>query len=115
MTVTTRYLFVVAMDVAPEKEDLFNEVYDEEHVPYLMEVPGVVGVSRARAEPFQMAIAGRIDAKPEASPAYIALYEIESPEVVASEAWAAAVEKGRWAADVRPYTTNREHGMYRVR
>ena len=28
------YLFIVSMDVEPEKEALFNEVYDEEHVPY---------------------------------------------------------------------------------
>lgn len=115
MTIASRYLFVVSMDVAPEKEALFNEVYDEEHVPYLMEVPGVLAVSRAKAEAFQMAIAGKVDDKPAASPAYIALYEVESPEVIASDAWAAAVDKGRWADEVRPYTTNRQHGLYRVR
>lgn len=115
MTITTRYLFVVSMDVAPEKEELFNEVYDAEHIPYLMDVPGVVGVSRAKAEPFRMAIAGRVDDKPEASPAYVALYEIDNPEVICSDAWAAAVEKGRWATEVRPFTSNRQHGLYRVR
>ena len=40
------YLFIVSMDVEPEKEALFNEVYDEEHVPYLSNVPGVVSVRR---------------------------------------------------------------------
>ncbi|MCH7930882.1 MAG: hypothetical protein IH906_01540 [Proteobacteria bacterium] len=29
------------MDVEPDKEALFNEVYDEEHVPNPMNVPGV--------------------------------------------------------------------------
>ena len=115
MTIATRYVFVVSMDVAAEKEDLFNEVYDHEHVPYLMEVPGVLAVTRAKAEPFQMAIAGRIDAKPAASPSYLAIYEIESPDVLASEAWSAAVEKGRWGAEVRPHTSNRQHAVYRVR
>ena len=42
MPFKTRYVFIVSMDVAPDKEALFNEVYDEEHVPYLMEVP-IVG------------------------------------------------------------------------
>jgi hypothetical protein len=115
MTAATRYVFVVTMDVAPEKEDLFNEVYDQEHVPYLMEVQGVVAVTRAKAEPFQMAIAGRLDAKPAASPAYLAIYEIESPDILASDAWAKAVEKGRWGEEVRPYTSNRHHAVYRVR
>ena len=32
--VQTKYLFTARMDVEPEKEDLFNEVYDEEHIPY---------------------------------------------------------------------------------
>ena len=36
MPVTTKYLFIVSMDVAPEKEALFNEVYDREHVPNLL-------------------------------------------------------------------------------
>jgi len=115
MSVSNRYLFLVSMDVAPEAEALFNEVYDDEHVPYLMAVPGVHAVRRAVAEPFVMAIAGGLDERAAASPRYLAIYEIAEPEVVKSEAWAEAVEKGRWARDVRPYTTNRRHAMYRLR
>ena len=40
MPIGTRYVFIASMDVDPDKEDLFNEVYDTEHVPYLLEVPG---------------------------------------------------------------------------
>ena len=36
-----KYLFIVSMDVAPEKDALFNEVYDVEHIPALLKVPGV--------------------------------------------------------------------------
>ena len=35
------YLMIASMDVDPEHEDLFNEVYDTEHVPFLSQVPGV--------------------------------------------------------------------------
>ena len=53
MPIITKYLFVASMDVDPEKEDLFNEVYDTEHVPNLLKVPGVhrsirAGVSEKR-------------------------------------------------------------------
>ena len=41
-----RYLFTASMDVDPAKEDLFNEVYDTEHVPLLSKVPGVISVQR---------------------------------------------------------------------
>ena len=33
MPIAGKYLFIVSMDVAKEKEALFNEVYDKEHVP----------------------------------------------------------------------------------
>lgn len=53
----TRYLFTAAMDVDPDKEALFNEIYD-------------------------------------------------------SDAWAKAVDAGRWAVEVRPYTRNRRHALH---
>ncbi|MBI2527860.1 MAG: hypothetical protein HYV93_17980, partial [Candidatus Rokubacteria bacterium] len=43
---------------------------------------------------------------------YNALYELESPEVLTSEAWAAAVDRGRWPGQVRPHTKNRRHVLY---
>ena len=41
MTINSKYIFVVSMDVDPDKEALFNEVYDTEHIPNLLQVPGV--------------------------------------------------------------------------
>ena len=46
MALQTRYLFTASMDVEPSKEALFNEVYDTEHVPMLLTVPGVIAVAR---------------------------------------------------------------------
>ncbi len=48
----------------------------------------------------------------EHEPAYTALYEIESPEVLVSDAWARAVELGRWPTEVRPHTRNRRHVLW---
>ena len=49
----------------------------------------------------------------ENEPVYNALYELESPEVLTSDAWTKAVDAGRWPAEVRPYTKNRRHILYR--
>ena len=38
-----KYLMIASMDVDPEHDAIFNEVYDQEHVPNLRKVPGVVG------------------------------------------------------------------------
>lgn len=114
MTASSRYLLCVSMDVEPEHEALFNEVYDSEHVPYLMEVDGVRAVTRAKGESFRFAMAGNLKDVDAPSPSYIAMYEIDSPDVVASDAWARAVETGRWATHVRPHTSNRSHAMYQI-
>ena len=109
------WLFIVSMDVAPDKEALFNEVYDTEHVPMLAAVPGVISVWRAKREPGRLNIGGEErDMVAEGEPLYAAIYEIESPAVLLSAEWAAASEQGRWGAEVRPYTHNRRHVLRRL-
>ena len=111
----TRFLFTASMDVDPEKEALFNEVYDTEHVPELLKVPGVLSVTRNTLVPLKMSIGGEVKTiVAESEPKYSALYELESAEVLTSAAWAKAVEAGRWAAQVRPYTRNRRHTLRRI-
>jgi hypothetical protein len=114
MPATTRYLFIASMDVDPEFEDLFNEVYDTEHIPFLLAVPGVRAINRMKGEPFDFAIGGAVKPMPAPSPVYSATYEIDGPEVLSSPEWAAAVERGRWPAQVRPHTSNRFHCLYRI-
>jgi hypothetical protein len=115
MPIATRYVFIASMDVAPEKEALFNEVYDKEHVPELLKVPGVRSVTRLKTEKASVNIGG--EKKPVdggGAPTYTAIYEIDSPEVLTSTAWAEAVERGRWPGEVRPFTSNRHHIVRKV-
>jgi hypothetical protein len=114
MAIQTRYLFSAAMDVEPAQEALFNEVYDTEHVPLLLKVPGVIAVARFVKQDVTMIIGGeRKTIRVEAEPTYNALYEVESPDVLTSAAWAQAGDQGRWPGQVRPHTRNRRHVMYR--
>jgi hypothetical protein len=113
MAIRTRYLLSAAMDVAPEAEALFNEVYDTEHVPNLLRVPGVVAVARFKREPLRLLIGGEVKTvELDNEPTYNALYEVESPEVLTSAPWGRAVEEGRWPGQVRPHTKNRRHVLY---
>ncbi len=110
----TRYVFMASMDVDSDKEDLFNEVYDEEHVPELLKVPGVISVSRSKRVAADLVIGGESVSVGGGEPGYVAYYEVEGPEVISSPEWAAASEKGRWAEEVRPYTRNRHHAMHQI-
>jgi hypothetical protein len=108
MAAQARYIFIASMDVDPAKEDVFNEVYDTEHVPFLLKVPGVLSAKRYKSEPLRMFISGKEQTiAAEGEPRYSAVYELESPEVLVSAAWAQAVDKGRWPTEVRPYIRNR--------
>lgn len=83
MTDKPRFFYVVSMDVEPEYEDLFNEVYDTEHVPHLSAVPGVTSATRSVREPLlRLNLMGKeqvID--PGGEPKYSVTYEISSPDV----------------------------------
>ncbi len=115
MPISSKYLFVVSMDVEPDKEALFNEVYDTEHVPNILKVPGVRAATRMAGEPFTMSIGGKEEKKAHDGPRYTAIYEIDSPQVLLSPAWKEAAEAGRWPPLVRPHTRNRKHALYKVR
>ncbi len=115
MASKARYVFIASMDVDPEKEDLFNEVYDTEHIPLLLKVPGVISAKRYKTEPLTVFVRGaKQTVVHEDEPRYSAVYEIESPKILVSDAWAKAVDKGRWPTEVRPYVRNRRLVLRRL-
>ena len=115
MAITGKWLFTAEMDVDPDKEAIFNEVYDTEHVPHLMKVPGVVSVTRARLDALRVTMGGETKTVESAGkPRYACYVELDSPGVLTSAAWAQAVDAGRWPTQVRPFTRNRQHTLHRV-
>ncbi|HEX7549319.1 MAG TPA: hypothetical protein VF579_01975, partial [Candidatus Methylomirabilis sp.] len=58
MPFQTKYVFSAAMDVEPAKDAIFNEVYDKEHVPMLLQVPGVISVARFKKQEVTLIVGG---------------------------------------------------------
>ena len=111
----SRFLLNVSLDVITEHEALMNDVYDNEHVPVLLTVPGVISIRRYRRQPLRLAIGGTVrEFAFDKEPKYSTLYEIENPDVLTSAAWAKAVEEGRWPEQVRPFTRNRRHTLHEL-
>jgi hypothetical protein len=116
MSGTARYIFIASMDVDDDKEDLFDEVYDTEHIPLILDVPGVISAKRYRSAPLAIMIGGeKKTIVAEGEPRHSAVYELESADVLTSDAWAKAVDTGRWPTEVRPFTRNRRHVLKKLR
>ena len=115
MPITGKWIFTASMDIDADKEALFNDVYDTEHIPHLSAVPGVISVTRARLDTLRVTMGGEtktVDAQ--GKPRYACIVELETPDVLVSDAWAKAVDAGRWSLQVRPYTRNRQHTLHKV-
>ena len=100
MPTDAKYLYVVMLDVDPDREELFNELYNKEHVPALLEVPGVLNASR-------------YETSHDGVPKYLAVYELEGPGVTASADWQKAANSGEWPQKVRPYLRNLSQVTYK--
>lgn len=72
-----KFLFVAIGDTPDEHEAEFNQWYDQEHIPLLSAVPGVISARRFR--------------DPKGDPRYLALYELEEDSVLEQEDWQAAL------------------------
>ena len=96
LTGKTPYVFWVMMDVEPHREALFNDLYDNEHLPLLLKLPGSVNAVRYRTSE-----AGE--------PGYLCAYEVENTTLPMSKLWNDTSDIGRWKPEVRPYTYNKRY------
>jgi len=75
----------------------------------------VRAVSRMKTEPAAVMIGGECKVLDGGSePHYVAIYEIDNPDVLLSKEWAEAAEQGCWPSEVRPFTSNRRHVVRKI-
>lgn len=96
------YLYIALLAVPSEIEDEFNELYDTGYIPNLLKVPGVRSASRYKLEWCDTA----------GMPEYLAVYEVDSPNIPQTAEWKNASVVCGWAERVRPYLMVRQHGMF---
>ncbi len=96
------YIFAVQLDIPAVHEAEFNRIYDTEHFPMLLKVPGVRSGARYRLEHSTVPGMQR----------YLTIYEIDSPDVLESAAWEKAGAFGDWVAEIRPKCTARHHSVF---
>lgn len=90
-------LYFVGIDVAEDTEDEFNRWYQEEHLPVLSNVPGVIAARRYRS---------RLGPR-----RYLAVYHVEDPSIPGSPAWLEASETP-WTHEMRTHMTERTKRVF---
>ena len=85
-------LLMVAINVTNENEDDFNSWYTEEHIPALLEVPGVLSARRYKSS--------------EGTHRYVAIYHLTQPEITKTDAWSIAIDTP-WSSRIRPHFEDR--------
>jgi len=98
MLTRSRILYLATSEAEPEWDDEYNRWYDEDHLPALCGVPGV--------------ICGRIFKAIEGPPRHMANYDLVEPAVQASEAWNNAASRP-WTMRMRRLVPDRWRVVYR--
>jgi hypothetical protein len=98
----SEHLFFILLGVSPEMEAEFNTVYDTDHLPYMVQIPGVRDCTR-----YKLDWSDNADML-----AYLALYHIDDPDLPRSDLWKKHAAMGRWSRDIRPHLKERRNGVY---
>lgn len=91
-------LLLVMIDVDPEHEDDFNRWYDGEHLPERLQCPGFLSGRR------YLAVDG--------APKYLAIYELEDPAVLDTEAHQRLLPPSEWMQRLSPHFTRFVRNVY---
>ena len=91
------YCMIITFEIAPEDEAEFNDIYDNDHIPNILELDGVLEVIRFR------------DAAPNDKGflVYSALYMFTRENLHETPEFTALSNLGRWAPVIRPKVKSR--------
>lgn len=88
-----RGLLLVMMEPEEGYDEELNAWYDSEHLPERLSCAGFVSARR-----FQL-----VEGAPEGQPRYLALYELESPDVLSSQEYLDMVPPSLWWERLLPH------------
>ena len=102
--ITAPYIYLVQIDVPPHLDAEVNRVYDSEHIPHLLEVPGCLSCTRYRL----------VGGDTKGAPRFTAMWGMSRPDITGlygpnGAAWAAAAKAGAFDATIRPFVFNRRN------
>ena len=91
------YSMTITFEIDPKDEAEFNDIYDNDHIPTILKLPGLIEVIRFK------------DAKPNEKGylVYTAVYFMDTPNLHETPEWKELSDMGRWAPVIRPKVKSR--------
>ncbi len=93
-----RGLLLVMIDIDPSHEHEFTEWYNKEHLPERVNCPGFLSGRRFEAI--------------EGSPKYLAIYDLETPSVLESDAYKKIAVPSPWTRRIDGFITREIRNVY---
>jgi len=95
--VTAPFCMMITFEIVPEDEAEFNDIYDHDHIPNILKLPGVLEIIRFRdAAPNEKGLL-----------VYSAIYFLAEENLHETPEWKALSDLGRWAPVIRPKVKSR--------
>jgi len=94
---TAPYCMTITFEIAPADEAEFNDIYDNDHIPTIMKLPGVREVLRFRDA----------EANESGFLVYTAIYFMTEPDLHETPEWKKLSDTGRWMPVIRPKVKSR--------
>ncbi|MCA3070400.1 MAG: hypothetical protein ING90_04850 [Rhodocyclaceae bacterium] len=91
------YCMMITFEIDPKDEAEFNDIYDNDHVPNIMKLPGVTEVLRFR----------EAEANAKGFLVYTAVYMMATENLHLTSEWTVLSDLGRWAPVIRPKVKSR--------
>jgi hypothetical protein len=97
------YIYFLQQSVPAQLDAKFNELYDTDHIPLMMQAPGAKSVTRYKS----------LYSPSGDAPDYLAIYAVNGVDVPRSPGWKEQTSKGAWPTQMRPHFTARRNGVFK--
>ncbi len=91
------YCMTITFEIAPEDEAEFNDIYDKDHIPTIMQLDGVTEVIRFKDT----------DPNDKGFLVYSAIYFMTKENLHLTPEWKKLSDTGRWMPVIRPKVKSR--------
>jgi hypothetical protein len=102
-SIDSDHIYFLQQSIPAERDARFNALYNTDHIPLMLQAPGVKSCTRYRT----------LYSLTNDAPDYLAIYAVEGADTPRSPAWKGQTQKGAWPTEIRPHFTARRNGVYR--